>query len=205
MRIFSVIFAFIAITAGVLVLLGYFIPAFSVIQVLLLNWAVILAGVAVIVGVFNLALVHSDKVRRGEKGSIYSALLVVSLLATLIFGIFLRPGHTIMKMVVNGIIIPSEAALMGLLTISLLYAAIRLLRRRVDLMSIIFLITAAFVLLGTATLTFGGIPLIGEASQWVTQVLALGGARGILIGVSLGILMTGLRVLFGIDRPYGGN
>jgi hypothetical protein len=33
----------------------------------------------------------------------------------------------------------------------------------------------------------------------------LGGARGILIGVSLGILTTGLRVLFGTDRPYGGN
>lgn len=202
MRIFT---ALIAITAGILVLFGYFIPAFSGLQILLLNWAIILAGAAAIVGVFNLILVHSDKVRRSEKGSVYSALLVVSLVATLIFGIILRPGHTIMKMVVSGIIIPSEAALMGLLTISLLYAAIRLLRRRVDLMSIIFLITAAFVILGTASLPFGEIPFVGDFSRWVTEVLALGGARGILIGVSLGILTTGLRVLFGTDRPYGGN
>lgn len=202
MRIFT---ALIAITAGILVLFGYFIPAFSGLQILLLNWAIILAGAAAIVGVFNLILVHSDKVRRSEKGSVYSALLVVSLVATLIFGIILRPGHTIMKMVVSGIIIPSEAALMGLLTISLLYAAIRLLRRRVDLMSIIFLITAAFIVLGTASLPFGEIPFVGDFSRWVTEVLALGGARGILIGVSLGILTTGLRVLFGTDRPYGGN
>lgn len=202
MRIFT---ALIAITAGILVLFGYFIPAFSGLQILLLNWAIILAGAAAIVGVFNLILVHSDKVRRSEKGSVYSALLVVSLVATLIFGIILRPGHTIMKMVVSGIIIPSEAALMGLLTISLLYAAIRLLRRRVDLMSIIFLITAAFVIFGTASLPFGEIPFVGDFSRWVTEVLALGGARGILIGVSLGILTTGLRVLFGTDRPYGGN
>ena len=202
MRIFT---ALIAITAGILVLFGYFIPAFSGLQILLLNWAIILAGAAAIVGVFNLILVHSDKVRRSEKGSIYSALLVVSLVATLIFGIILRPGHTIMKMVVSGIIVPSEAALMGLLTFSLLYAAIRLLRRRVDLMSIIFLITAAFVILGTASLPFGAIPLVSDFSRWVTEVLALGGARGILIGVSLGILTTGLRVLFGTDRPYGGN
>ena len=202
MRIFT---ALIAITAGILVLFGYFIPAFSGLQILLLNWAIILAGAAAIVGVFNLILVHSDKVRRSEKGSIYSALLVVSLVATLIFGIILRPGHTIMKMVVSGIIVPSEAALMGLLTISLLYAAIRLLRRRVDLMSIIFLITAAFVILGTASLPFGEIPFVGDFSRWVTEVLALGGARGMLIGVSLGILTTGLRVLFGTDRPYGGN
>ncbi|MBK7318651.1 hypothetical protein [Candidatus Villigracilis affinis] len=202
MRIFT---ALIAITAGILVLFGYFIPAFSGLQILLLNWAIILAGAAAIVGVFNLILVHSDKVRRSEKGSVYSALLVVSLVATLIFGIILRPGHTIMKMVVSGIIVPSEAALMGLLTISLLYAAIRLLRRRVDLMSIIFLVTAAFVILGTASLPFGAIPLVSDFSRWVTEVLALGGARGILIGVSLGILTTGLRVLFGTDRPYGGN
>ena len=202
MRIFT---AFIAITAGILVLFGYFIPAFAGLQILLLNWAIILAGAAAIVGVFNLILVHSDKVRRSEKGSVYSALLVISLVATLIFGIILRPGHTIMKMVVSGIIVPSEAALMGLLTISLLYAAIRLLRRRIDLMSIIFLVTAAFVILGTASLPFGEIPLVSEFSRWVTEVLALGGARGILIGVSLGILTTGLRVLFGTDRPYGGN
>jgi hypothetical protein len=202
MRIFT---ALIAITAGILVLFGYFIPAFSGLQILLLNWAIILAGAAAIVGVFNLILVHSDKVRRSEKGSVYSALLVISLVATLIFGIILRPGHTIMKMVVSGIIVPSEAALMGLLTISLLYAAIRLLRRRIDLMSIIFLVTAAFVILGTASLPFGAIPLVSDFSRWVTEVLALGGARGILIGVSLGILTTGLRVLFGTDRPYGGN
>jgi len=40
---------------------------------------------------------------------------------------------------------------------------------------------------------------------WISQVWALGGARGILIGVGLGALLTGLRVLFGIDRPYGGK
>jgi hypothetical protein len=40
---------------------------------------------------------------------------------------------------------------------------------------------------------------------WIAEVWALGGARGILIGVALGTLMTGLRVLFAIDRPYGGK
>jgi hypothetical protein len=72
-------------------------------------------------------------------------------------------------------------------------------------MSIIFLVTAAFLIFGSATLPFGDIPLISTIARWVTQVLALGGARGILIGVALGALTTGLRVLFGADRPYGGN
>ena len=200
-----VVTAFIAIVTGILILGGYFFPPLADVQTLLLNWAIILAGAAALVGFFNLILVHTDKIRRSEKGSVYSALLVISLVAAFIFGLILRPDHIVMKAVMDGIIVPAEAALMGLLTVSLLYAAIRLLRRRVDVMSILFLITAAFLIFGSATLPFGDIPVISTFARWVTQVWTLGGARGILIGVALGTLTTGLRVLIGADRPYGGN
>jgi len=203
MRVFT---AVIAIAAGVLVLGGYFFPALADVQTLLLNWAIILAGFAALVGIFNLIAVHMGKIRGHEKGGVYSALLIIGLVATFFFGMILRPQHAMMKIVMNGIIIPTEAALMGILTVSLLYAAIRLLRRRADMMGIIFLVTAALLMLGSATLPFGNIPLIGTLFRpWITQILALGGARGILIGVALGALTTGLRVLFGADRPYGGN
>jgi hypothetical protein len=39
----------------------------------------------------------------------------------------------------------------------------------------------------------------------ITQIFAAAGARGILLGVALGTLTTGLRVLFGADRLYGGK
>ena len=203
MRILTVV---IAIAAGILVLGGYYYPPLAGVQTLLLNWAIILAGTATLVGIFNLVSVHADKLRRREKGSIYSAFLLVSLVTTFLFAMILRPEDASMKIVLNGIIIPVEASLMGLLTISLLYAALRLLRRRTELISFVFLITAGLLLLGSATLPFGDIPLIGTFLRpWITQILALGGARGILIGVALGSLTTGLRVLFGADRPYGGN
>jgi hypothetical protein len=202
MRVFT---AAIAIAAGILILGGYFFPALIGVQTLLLNWAIILTGVAALAGIFNLISVHTDKVRRGEKGGVYSALLVISLIATFFLGIILRPEHGAMRSVMNAIIIPSEAALLGILTISLLYAAIRLLRRRVDVMSVLFLLTAVFLLFGSVTLSFGNVPLFGTLARWVTQVWALGGVRGILIGVALGALTTGLRVLFGADRPYGGS
>ncbi len=202
MRVFT---AAIAIAAGVLILGGYFFPPLAAVQTLLLNWAIILAGAATLVGVFNLISVHTSKIRRREKDGVYSALLIIGLVAALGLGIALRPEHQIARVMMDGIIIPAEAALMGLLVVSLLYAAIRLLRRRADVMSIVFLITAALLILGSATLPFGNIPVIDVASRWMTQVLALGGARGIIIGVALGALTTGLRVLFGADRPYGGN
>lgn len=203
MRVLTVV---IAIAAAILILLGYISDQFAGIQTLLLNWALILVGAATLVGVLNLLFVHADKIRRGEKGSVYSALLIVFMVATLLFGIILGPEHETMKLVLDAIIIPVEATLMAILSVTLIYAAIRLLRRRIDVMSVLFLLTAVLVILGSATLPFGDMPIIGTLVRpWFTQVLALGGARGILIGIALGTLTTGLRVLFGVDRPYGGN
>ncbi len=200
---------FIAMLAGLLVLAGYYLqglfPALKSIQAHLLNAAITLAGIAVLVGIANLLSTHSGRVRRGEKGAVYSALLVISLLGTFVLGVVLRPAHMIMRAVADAVIFPVESALMGILTISLLYAAIRLLRRRADLTGIIFIVAIIIVLFGSATLPFGEIPLLGDFARWVTQVWALGGMRGVLIGVALGAFLAGLRVLFGVDRPYGGS
>lgn len=203
MRVVAVI---LAVLSGLIVLAGYFIPALAGIQTILLSWTIILAGTATVVGVFNLISVHGNKITHREKGGVYSALLLLSLFATFIFGIGLGPDNPNMQMLVNAIIVPVESTLMALLAVTLLYAGIRLLRRRTDLMSVIFLLTAALMLFASATLPFGEIsPLNNWIRPWVQQVLALGGMRGILIGVALGTLTTGLRVLFGADRPYGGK
>ena len=197
--------AAIAIASGLLVLVGYFLPALANVEMILLNWAMILAGAAMFLGIFNLISVHSEKIRRREKGNLYSALLLIALLGTFFLGFILGPDNISMRILLNGIILPAEAMLMGLLAVTLLYAAIRLMRRRVNIMSVIFLISALLILIGTATLPLGNMPIFGALRSWMTNVLAVGGARGILMGVVLGTLTTGLRVLFGMDRPYGGK
>jgi hypothetical protein len=102
----------------------------------------------------------------------------------------------------NAVIVPAEASLMALLAVTLVYASIRLLRRRVDVMSVVFLIAALVFLILIIPTPFT--PLQDFALQGM-EVLSHGGARGLLIGIALGTLLTGLRVLFGVDRPYGGN
>jgi hypothetical protein len=202
----SFIALLLAIGAGLIVLAGYFVPALSSIQSVLLNWTIILVGTAALVGVFNLISVHGNKITKREKGSLYSAILLISLFATFVFGLVLGPDNVNMRLLVNAIIVPVEATLMSLLAVTLLYASIRLLRRRTNLMSILFIVSAVVMLASSATLPFGEIaPLNGFLRPWVQQVLALGGVRGILIGIALGILTTGLRILIGADRPYGAN
>ncbi len=195
-----------AILTGLIVLIGYFVPALAPIQSMLLTWAIILSGTATLVGIFNLILVHGNKITKREKGSVYSALLLICLFAAFLFGLALGPDNLYLRLLVDAVIVPIEATLMALLAVTLLYASIRLLRRRTNVMSIVFILTALLMLFASATLPFGEIGLLNDFLRpWFQHVLALGGARGILIGVALGTLTTGLRVLFGADRPYGGK
>jgi len=198
----------IAILVGLLVLLGYFFSAGTLagVRVTLVQWAVILAGAAIFVGVSNLFFVHIKKIRDKEKGGIYSFLLVASLLITLGLGLTLEPNHSTMTNIFNAVIFPVETSLMAIMAVTLIYAGIRLLRHRTDLMAILFLLTALIVMLGAAPLPFIEIPLFGDLIRPIfVNTLAASGARGILLGVALGALLTGLRVLIGADRPYGGK
>lgn len=196
-----------AIASGLLVLLGYFVPLTMLldIRLLLVQWAIILAAFAVLVGVLNLLGVHWRKIRTRQKGTANSILLIVSLFASAILGSVLGTNNPVLEFFLEAIIIPGEAALMALLAVTLIYAAARLLRRRVDLMTIIFLGVVLLALLAATPLPFGKIPGASFIEWLMRDNFAAAGSRGILIGVALGALTTGLRVLFGIDRPYGGN
>jgi hypothetical protein len=196
----------IAIASGLIVLLGYLYPleTLTQIRVMLTNWAVILAAMAVLVGVANLVLVHLDKIRRAEKNSIYGVLLIVSLLFTLGVGLVLGPNSQFLRIAIDAIIVPVEASLMAILAVTLIYASIRLLRRRADVMTVIFLVVAVLFLIAVMPTPVGPIPGDFLLLQFL-HMFSDGGARGLLIGIALGALLTSLRVLFGIDRPYGGN
>lgn len=202
MRVFTVAFA---IAAGLIVLLGYFFKnQLEPLRLILVDWAIIIAGMAVLVGIFNLIAVQMEKIRAGQKGGTYGALLVVSLIITFGFGLILGPENPYMRLTVDAIIVPAEASLMAILAVTLIYASIRLLRRRIGVMSVLFLIVAVIFLLAVMPTPFGPIP----GNQTIIDLLNMfsrGGARGLLIGIALGTLLTGLRVLFGVDRPYGGN
>lgn len=200
--------AAIAIAVGLIILIGTFvpIPLLAAVRLEFIQWAVILTGVAALVGIGNLFSIHFQKVRYREKGSVYSVALLAAMLATLLVGVMVGPSHEWMQAAVEVIILPVEASLLALLAVTLLYASIRLLRRRADLMTVIFLGTAALILLASVSLPFlGEIPILSDWVRTILTVLSVGGTRGLLLGVALGVLTTGLRALFAFDRPYGGK
>lgn len=198
-----VVTAAFAIAAGLIVLLGYFFPnQLGGLRILLLDWAVMIAGMAVLVGIYNLAAVQMEKFRARQKGGTYGILLVLSLIVTFGLGLIFGPDNPYMQLTMDAIIVPVEASLMAILVVTLIYASIRLFRRRLDVMSVVFLAAAVIFLILIVPTPFGPIP----GDQAMLDFLGMfsgGGARGLLIGIALGTLLTGLRVLFGVDRPYG--
>ncbi len=196
----------IAIAIGLLVLFGYFIPIDGLMQLreILLGWGVILAAVALLVGVANLVYSHVRKLRDGGVSRANSIVLIVSLGLTLAIVGWFGPTHSYSMWIFNNIQLPIEASLMAILAVILAYASIRLLQRRLNLLSIVFVVSALVVLISTAPIFGVEVPGLNEFRLWVIQVPAAAGARGILLGVGLGITATALRILLGADRPFGG-
>ena len=148
----------IAIAFGVLLLAGYIFPVLSEFQLFILNVAVILAGFAVLVGISNLLIVHTGKIRQKQKGAAYSSILIITMLVTFLLGFLAHFDIPIAKSLFNEafltIQLPIETSLMALLVVTLTYASIRLLRRRINPLSVIFLVTAFLILVGTAPWPF---------------------------------------------------
>ena len=201
----STVLASIAIVAGFIVLLGYFIkiPALLDMRSMLLQWALILTAVALIVGLINLFRVHLRKIRSGEKGKVYSLILLISLVITLVISGLAGPTSVWSLWIFNSVLVPIEASLMAILSVALIYAAARLFYKRVNPFTLIFAGTVVFMLVSTFTLPGFEIPGLSNLRSLISRVFLIAGARGILLGVALGTIATGLRILMGADRPYG--
>jgi hypothetical protein len=201
------IYTAIAIGIGIVVLLGYFLQVDLMVnlRIVLLEWATILVAVALLVGVVNLFIVHFRKSAADQQNRINSIVLITSLTITLLVAGWFGPTHPYSLWIFNNIQIPIEASLMAILTVVLIYAGVRLLRRKPSLLTIVFIATAVIILLMSGALFGIDIPGMSELRIWIGKVPAVAGARGILLGVSLGIVAAGLRILMGADRPYGGS
>jgi len=188
-----------AIAFGLLTMLGLlFVPTLAAAMT---GWASFLAAVALLLGVVNLLGVHA---RRLTGGNAYSGVLIVSMVTVFILALtdFLSLTDNAVNTVFQHVQAPLEAAVASLLVFFLLFAGMRLLRRQVNVWSVLFMITVLLTLLGR-TLLPG--PL-AEPFRWVNRILSeivvTAGVRGILIGVAIGIVAVSLRILTGSERPY---
>ncbi len=163
---------------------------------LFLQLTVLIVAVTVLIGVLNLLWVHIRRLR--SRQSMYSLILVISFLAVILTR--LLSLSDLNRLLLEDVQVPIESALAGLLFISLVYGAARMMHRRVSWQGTLFIFTLLVVLIGA--LPIGGASVIRRLSDWLLAYPVSAGARGVLIGIALATIVVGVRVLIGQDRSY---
>jgi hypothetical protein len=166
----------------------------------LVSWTAIIVAFALLLGLVNVMSVHLNRIRTRKSGSIYSGVLLVSLFGTLIMG-YRGPVSENGQFIFNFILQPLEATFFALLAVFIATAAFRAFRVR-NLETFFFVLFAVIVLLGQVPISIYIWPELPVIKDWIINVPTLAGVRGILLGVALGTIAAGLRVLIGADRPY---
>jgi hypothetical protein len=205
----------IAVSAGLLTLLSLVLDheALRALRGLFVEWTVIILAVALLLGAANVLRVHARRIHQ-KKGTLYSLVLILAFLAVFIPGImpagsapealspYLGPTGAVVDFSFRYIQRPLQATFYSLLAFLAATAAWRLFRKR-GVTSLVMFLSFIFVLLGSLWLNVGDWwQLVVETKEWIMNVPVLAGARGILLGIALGALVAGARLLLGVDRPY---
>ena len=209
----------ILIVSAALTLIGFaplpYVPAdanntLATVGAILTQMVAVTAAFAVILGVLNLLSVHTRRIGRGGVNAFYSVITILAAIVVVALHLADRAGlltsvepadtarSFVSLTVLDSVQVAMESALGGLIAFFLVYAVYRMLRRRLSGWNLLFAVALIVALLGYAPITaLGG---FGAVRDWLMNVLVQSGARGILIGVALGTVVVGVRLLLGQDR-----
>jgi hypothetical protein len=209
----------IAGVAGLIVLVDFAAPIgqIDVLARLLVNWAALLAALALLVGLLSVAGSHFMRVLHQRPDWGYSVVMLVAMVLVIvsgtIIGIWNNNGETNFVTLPQSLVEqpvrdlfrafyqPLAASFLALLAFFSLSAALRALRRRTA-DALVIVIVAIVVLALVALPQLAALPLLGDGVAWVRDYVALASARGLLLGTALGALVAGVRVLLGFDQPF---
>ncbi len=178
-----------------------------------IRFVTIVGAFAALLGAFNLIRVHVRKLSSRTRGSFYSAITLLGFVGVIVVHVLDRAGvlrvaqpdpanpiPLVSLIVLDTVQVTIESALGGLLFFTLVYAAYRMLRRNVSFWNMLFIAALLVVLIGYIPLTY--LNFLVPIRDWLLQVPVSAGTRGLLLGVAIGSVAVGVRVLLGQDRSF---
>lgn len=226
MKVVNTVSVGLAVAAGVITLALLLVPFTAGLLTvnnqsgltIVLGWVSMLSAVALLVGILNLFAVHFRKASALNLNSIYSFVFILAFIAVMFMWALGSLAKNIMPagaardtLVLFGdgtrdfafkyIQSPVEASLSAVLAVVLVLAGARLILTRRHWSALIFVGVALLLLIGLAPIF--NLTALSLVAGVITTYVTAGAARGILLGVALGVIATGLRVIFGLDQPYG--
>jgi hypothetical protein len=161
---------------------------------------------AIAIGISTFVNYHMAKMRRKVEGWRYSTVALVAMFAMGAIGIFggIDTGSLSEKLFLS-VFSPMQGAMFSLLAFFMASAAYRAFRAR-TFEATLLLLAGVIVMLGRVPigdyLTGGSASVVTE---WLLKVPNMASKRAILLGVSLGMVATSLKIMVGIERSWLGG
>ena len=179
-----------------------------------INWILIIGPFALVLATVTLIQTHTARIRRRTEHWQYSFVVFAGLLIMVLIGIPFGPQNSIFEWFYNNVQLPMDATMFSLLAFFIASAAYRAFRARTFEASLL-LITALIVMMGNVPVgdliwntVLSWLPWdngASEARQWILDNPNLSARRGIILGVSLGVISQSIRIILGIERSYLGG
>lgn len=209
---------------GTLLIVAVFVPPLENLEKDFNVFFDIIAVFAFFLGGGNLMRVHVTKLMRRRKDWEFSIVTIAGFLFMLFIGLFKigNPGGIAaavdadgswFQTMFNNVINPLQSTMYSLLAFFVASASYRAFRAK-NREATMLLIAAFIILLGRTPLglmltswmpdwmSIGQIP---NLAIWIMNGPNLAGQRAILIGISLGVVATSLRLILGVERSYLGG
>ena len=177
-----------------------------------INWSLIIRPFALVLGVATLVQTHWIRIRRRAEYWQYSFVVFIGMIVMVAIGIPFGPSHKAFKWLFKYIQVPMDATMFSLLAFFIASASYRAFRAR-TLEATLLLVAALIVMIGNAPIgdfiwnkimPFGD-NLPSTVRQWILENPNLSSRRGVILGVSLGIISQSIRIILGIERSYLGG
>jgi hypothetical protein len=181
------------------------------------QWGMVTLSFAIILGVLNLIKINLKAVVERKKDWGYKLLLLVSMFTMMVAGgikwyleevagrqsngLPVAIHNSLFDFLFDHVYFPLSATIFALLAFFVASAAFRAFRAK-NIHATLLLVAAVIVMIGRVPVggaLWKGFPWLQE---WIMTWPNTAGQRAIQIGAAIGMIATGLRVIFGIEKPY---
>ncbi len=179
-----------------------------------IDWGLIISPFALALAVITLIQTHATRVRRRTEHWQYSFIVFAGIIIMVCVGVPFGEQNSVFVWLYDNVQVPMDATMFSLLAFFIASAAFRAFRAR-SFEATLLLITAMIVMLGNVPIgdlvwnkVMSWTPWADGASgtrQWILDILNSAARRGIILGVSLGVISQSIRIILGIERSYLGG
>lgn len=180
------------------------------------DWYSIISAFAIWLGALNLMKISFEKIYKKDKDWFFAATTIVTFFLILIVGLFFSGGRQYLEQgsgfdwLYRNIYSPLSATMFALLAFFVASASYRAFRARNAQATVLLL--AAFIVMAGRTPFGDWITLylpegwrLSNLSNIIMNYFNVAGQRAIMIGISLGVVSTSLRIILGIERSHLGG